>query len=137
MKAHISKQLRDLVIIRANYCCEYCRLHAEDEPVYAHEIDHIIPEKHGGETSDRNLAYACFYCNRFKGTDFASFDPLTRAITPLFNPRTQIWLEHFTLDGPVIVPLTAIGRTTVFLLQLNRPRIIQRRIYLIQLGRYC
>jgi len=44
MKAHVSKQLRDLVIIRANDCCEYCRLHAEDEPVYAHEIDHVIPE---------------------------------------------------------------------------------------------
>jgi hypothetical protein len=136
MKAYISDILRNLVIIRAYFRCEYCLLHRNDEPVYPHEIDHVIAEKHFGQTHESNLAYACFYCNRFKGTDLASIDPLTEAITPLFNPRTQNWTEHFVLDGPVIVPLTAVGRTTVRLLQMNRPLIIQRRSYLIQLGRY-
>jgi hypothetical protein len=136
MKAYISERLRDLVFIRANFRCEYCLLHQDDEPVYSHEIDHVIAEKHLGETLAHNLAYACFYCNRFKGTDLASIDPLTNQITLLFNPRTQIWAEHFALDGSEIVPLTDVGRTTVRLLQMNRPRIIQRRIYLIQLGHY-
>jgi 5-methylcytosine-specific restriction endonuclease McrA len=134
--SHISQQLRNLVMRRANYRCEYCRLHQDDEPVYPHEIDHIIAEKHAGSTQADNLAYACFYCNRYKGSDLASIDPLSGAIVPLFNPRTQIWAEHFALDGPVIIPLTAIGRTTVQLLKLNRPRIIQRRNYLIQLKRF-
>ena len=136
MKAYISDRLRNLVLVRAHFRCEYCLLHQDDEPVYPHEIDHIIAEKHLGETLNHNLAYACFYCNRFKGSDLTSIDPLTNQITLLFNPRTQIWAEHFALDGPMIVPLTDVGRTTVRLFQMNRPRIIQRRTYLIQLGRY-
>lgn len=136
MKSYISERLRELVLTRANSRCEYCLLHQDDEPGYSHEIDHVIAEKHLGKTLAHNLAYACFYCNRFKGTDLTSIDPLTDQITPLFNPRTQSWAEQFALDGPEIVPLTAVGRTTVRLLQMNRPRIIQRRIYLIQLGHY-
>jgi hypothetical protein len=133
---YISNNLRNLVINRANFRCEYCLLAQDDEPIYPHEVDHVIAEKHSGQTHEDNLAYACFYCNRFKGSDLASLDPLTGEITSLFNPRTQVWAEHFALDGPVIVPLTAVGRTTAFLLKLNRPRIIQRRTYLIQLGHY-
>ncbi|MBI1877978.1 MAG: HNH endonuclease [Chloroflexi bacterium] len=136
MTTYISNRLRDLVISRANFRCEYCLLHQDDEPNYPHEVDHVIAEKHSGKTHADNLAYACFYCNRFKGTDLASLDPLTGEITPIFNPRLQNWTEHFALDGPVIVPLTAVGRATAFLLKLNRSRIIQRRIYLIQLGHY-
>ncbi len=136
MSSYIPERLRQIIMMRANYLCEYCRLHQDDEPVYPHEVDHIIAEKHEGETIETNLAFACFYCNRFKGTDLASVDPLTNRITPLFNPRMQRWNEHFVLDGPVIVPLTDVGRATVRLLQMNRPRIVQRRLYLIQLGRY-
>lgn len=93
MTTYIPNPLRDLVIRRAEYRCEYCLLHQEDEPIYPHEIDHIIAEKHSGPTQADNLAYACFYCNRFKGTDLASIDPLSGDITPLYNPRTQIWRD--------------------------------------------
>ena len=136
MKAYISERLRELVIQRATARCEYCLLHADDEPIYPHEVDHVIAEKHAGETAAHNLAYACFYCNRFKGSDLASLDPLTGAITPLFNPRSQSWNAHFAHDGDLIIPRTDVGRTTVRLLKMNRPRIVQRRAYLIQLGRY-
>lgn len=136
MTTYIPAPLRDLVLRRAQYRCEYCLLHQDDETIYPHEIDHIVAEKHGGLTQADNLAYACFYCNRFKGTDLASIDPLSGTITPLFNPRTTSWSEHFVLDGAIIVPLTAIGRTTVQLFKLNRPIIVQRRHYLNQLGRY-
>lgn len=136
MKTRIPEPLRELVIVRAKYRCEYCLLHQDDETIYPHEIDHVIAEKHAGPTTAGNLAFACFYCNRFKGTDIASIDPLTSTIVPLFNPRIQQWRDHFVLDGPLIVPLTDVGRTTVRLLQMNRPRIVQRRSYLIQLGHY-
>ncbi|MCB0144319.1 MAG: HNH endonuclease [Caldilineaceae bacterium] len=99
-------------------------------------MDHIIAEKHAGLTVESNLAYACFYCNRYKGTDLASIAPITSEVTPLFNPRTQNWGNHFVLDGSVIVPLTGVGRTTVQLLKMNRQRVVERRTYLIQLGRY-
>ena len=136
MTTHISNRLRKLVIRRANQRCEYCLLHQDDEPIYPHEVDDIIAEKHSGLTQADNLAYACFYCNRFKGSDLASIDPLTDEITPLFNPRTHVWNDHFVLDEAIIVPLTAVGRVTVALLKMNRPRFIERRVYLIRLNRY-
>ena len=66
---YIPDVLREKVAERANYCCEYCLLHEQDS-IYSHEIDHIIPEKHRGETVEDNLCYACLDCNRNKGTDF-------------------------------------------------------------------
>jgi hypothetical protein len=101
-----------------------------------HEVDHIIAEKHGGSSDEANLAYACAQCNRFKGSDLASIDPRSKKIIPLFNPRTDNWHDHFTLDGPIIVPLTESGRATERLLQLNQiDRILLRR-ELLNTGRY-
>lgn len=136
MSTNIPERLRTQVVTRANSRYEYCLLHQEDEPIYPHEIDHVIAEKHYGQTIDTNLALACFYCNRYKGSDIASVDPLTEKIIPLFNPRMQEWYQHFVLDGPLIVPLTRSGRVTVRLLQMNRAKIVQRRSYLSQLKRY-
>jgi 5-methylcytosine-specific restriction endonuclease McrA len=62
---------------------------------YPHEADHVIAEKHGGATSLENLAWACFYCNRFNGSDFASVDPASQKIVFLFHPREQRWNRHF------------------------------------------
>lgn len=36
----------------------------------------------------------------------------------LFNPRRQIWEEHFAFQGEQIAGLTPEGRTTISLLQL-------------------
>lgn len=45
MTAYIPSQMRELVLDRANYRCEYCLLHRDDEPVYLHEIDHVIVQR--------------------------------------------------------------------------------------------
>ena len=37
----------------------------------------------------------------------------------LFNPRRESWAKHFSWDGLRIIGLTAIGRTTVRVLELN------------------
>jgi hypothetical protein len=55
-------------------CCEYYLIH-ESDAAFAHEVDHIISRKHGGQDSEDNLAYACFACNRFKGSDLGSLGP--------------------------------------------------------------
>jgi hypothetical protein len=83
---------------------------------FVHEIDHVIAAKHGGTTDLENFAYACAQCNRLKGSDIATLDPHTGQVEPLFNPRRQLWHEHFRLDGPVIVPLSSTGRATERLL---------------------
>jgi hypothetical protein len=84
-----------------------------------HEIDHVIAEKHGGETHFDNLALCCTLCNRRKGSGLASVDPQTREIVLLFHPRKDQWEDHFRFDYPRIEPLTAIGRATARLLGFN------------------
>ncbi|MEH1821366.1 MAG: HNH endonuclease signature motif containing protein [Nostoc sp.] len=110
--------LRRLVEERANYRCEYCQLPA-GVAFFAHEIDHVIAQKHGGATNTDNLAFTCWRCNRHKGTDLGSFDPETGAFSFLFNPRTQKWAEHFTFSELDLLGLTPQGRTTIKLLQIN------------------
>ena len=133
--SYISDQLRQLVRERAINCCEYCRLHQDYHP-FTFEVDHILPEKHRGETIEDNLCLTCFECNRFKGSDIGSFDIGTRRFAPLFNPRSMDWSEHFALEGTLIVSLTAIGRVTEFLLRLNNEHRLKARAELVSLGRY-
>ena len=75
---------RRVVRSRAQGRCEYCLIHQDDE-LYTHHIEHIIPHQHRGTDEPDNLALACHYCNHFKGPNLAGIDPLTGAITILFT----------------------------------------------------
>lgn len=134
-QTRISAALRREVRERAGERCEYCLL-AESQAFFPHEPDHLIALKHGGETISANLALACFYCNRFKGPNIASLDPVTRKLVAIFNPRTQVWSEHFRLNGARIVPLTPIGRATEQLLRLNIRSRVEVRQRWVALGLY-
>ena len=133
--AQIPASVRKLVIQRARFRCEYCLVH-EMYASFVHEVDHVIAKKHGGTDTLDNLAYACAQCNRFKGSDIASIDPETGFLIALFNPRTQDWQNHFSLNGFVIQPLTATGRSSVRLLQLNQIDRLLLRQELLSQGRY-
>ncbi len=108
----------------------------QDVSIYRHEIDHVMAQKHGGQAVPQNLALACLPCNRAKGSDLTTFDPIGHDIVPLFNPRHQIWSDHFTLDDANIVGMTPVGRATVFLLKFNVPTRYLDRHVLITQGRY-
>lgn len=116
---YVSAPLRRLVVERAGNRCEYCGI-PEAATFAAHELDHVVAQKHGGQTETANLALSCALCNKHKGSDLTSVDPETGDIIPLYHPRKDIWSEHFKLDKERIVPLTAKGRVTIQLLQLNR-----------------
>jgi 5-methylcytosine-specific restriction endonuclease McrA len=131
--SYIPDALREEVVLRANGCCEYCHIH-QDDSLYTHEIDHIIPEKHRGNTELDNLCLACLDCNRYKGTDFGSFDPDTGAVELLYNPRQQIWDDHYRLESAFIEPLSATGRVTVFV--LNEDMRLGARLALINAAAY-
>ncbi|MFZ4816941.1 MAG: HNH endonuclease [Phototrophicaceae bacterium] len=135
MTSYIPEAIRSAVTARAQGKCEYCLLH-QRYGASPHEIDHIIPEKHRGETQIDNLCLACFECNRYKGTSFASFDPQTQAIIPLFNPRQQSWSDHFYLKGGEIIPTTSIGEVTEFVLRLNDEERLETRKLLLLTGFY-
>lgn len=126
MTLKISSALRREVIQRADGRCEYCRLHQELS-IYTHEVDHVVARKHGGKTVLENLALSCLPCNRHKGSDLTSVDPQTGVITRLFDPRSDVWLEHFIWENGRIIGLSAIGRTTVFLLKFNIVNAVRNR----------
>jgi hypothetical protein len=69
----LSDAIRQEVRLRADGLCEYCRI-SERLTHYAHQVDHIIPHRHGGDDELDNLAWACFRCNNAKGTDIATYD---------------------------------------------------------------
>lgn len=130
---YISVALRKQVYKRANGCCEYCLI-PDVASFSAHEIDHIIAEKHDGRTESENLALSCTLCNKYKGSDLASVDPETEKIVPLYHPRQNLWREHFRLSGGEFMPLSPVGRVTIRLLQLNRRDRVEERQLLIQAG---
>ena len=114
----IPTQLRQLVAHRADYRCEYCLIH-ETYTMKKHEPDYIIPVKHGGLDIESNLAWACFLCNRHRGTDVAAYDLKTGQLTPIFNPRQDQWADHFQVESGLLIPNSAIGRVTILVLRIN------------------
>jgi hypothetical protein len=135
MSSYVSAPVRRLVAVRADFLCEYCLVH-EDDTVFGCEVDHIISEKHGGATDAENLAYACAFCNRAKGSDIGSIVPGTGRFVRFFNPRTDRWAEHFTLDGVTIVPVSDISEVTSRILAFNDSDRLLERQTLQAVGRY-
>jgi hypothetical protein len=135
MSRYIPDALRLAVKERANYCCEYCRLH-QDDFFFPFEMNHVLSMRHDGPTIIENLALSCSICNRNKAADIGTYLDGNRRFIRLFNPRKDVWAEHFEVNHGEILALTSIGRATVKLLDLNTPdRIILRQI-LMTAGRY-
>ena len=113
---------------RAGQCCEYCQRRQTDSPLIPLHIEHVIARKHGGHDGLDNLALACAECNLHKGSNLSGIDPESRQLVSLFHPRRDRWAEHFAWDGLSIVGLTAIGRTTIRVLELNSPARLRVRL---------
>jgi HNH endonuclease len=129
MSRYISESIRFFVAKRAGYCCEYCKIE-EDISLYSFQIDHIISLKHGGKTDTANLAYSCFLCNNSKGSDVGTVFPPEMNFSRLFNPRNDIWNEHFVYEDCTFYAKTLIGEATIKVLKLNDiDRIIERSYY--------
>ena len=135
MSSYISAELRRLVESRANHVCEYCLIH-ENDTYLGCQVDHIISEKHNGPTTADNLCYACTFCNRYKGTDIGSIAPSSNAFTRFYNPRTDRWIAHFSLNGFLIEPKTEIAEVTIIILGFNSTERLLEREMLIQAKRY-
>ena len=90
MKKSLKLQVRE----RAKFCCEYCLaqiLFSGD----SFSMEHIIPTIKGGLTLLENLAFSCQCCNNHKYTATHALDPATGIVVALYNPRIDLWLEHF------------------------------------------
>jgi len=130
-ETYISAELRRRVAARASRRCEYCLIHEQDT-FFGCQVDHIISEKHGGLTTEDNLAYACAFCNRNKGSDLGTLDAEGRLVR-LFDPRRDAWSDHFAFDGLSIGGRSPKGEATVRLLGFNdAARIQERRMTTLQ-----
>lgn len=135
MPSEVSDSLRQMIAERANHCCEYCRF-PQSMALHKHEVDHIVPIQHGGETEESNLALSCMRCNRYKGPNVGSFDQKTGQLVPFYHPRQHNWTNHFTLEGAIIQPLTAEARVTIKILNINSEERVEEREQLLETGRY-
>jgi hypothetical protein len=126
--AYISKELRERVASQAGRRCGYC-LTSEAIVGAAMEIDHLVPQSLGGLTEESNLWLACSLCNDHKSCRISGPDPESGEVVRLFDPRRQVWTEHFRWSegGDEIVGLTAVGRATVVALRLNRASLVLAR----------
>jgi hypothetical protein len=129
------KSLEERVRRRAKDVCEYCKM---PQVFYRSpfQIEHILARKHGGKTVPANLAVACMHCNLHKGPNISGIDPGSRRMTRLFNPRTDDWNKHFEWNGATLVGRTAIGRTTVAVLNMNDDEPAAVREALIDEGQF-
>jgi hypothetical protein len=86
-------------------------------------LDHILPRAKGGTAIFENLALACAPCNGAKREKVEAADPRTGKTIRLFNPRIDLWEDHFrwNRDQTSIVGRTAIGRATILALRFNDP----------------
>jgi hypothetical protein len=93
------------------------------------QIEHIVPLARGGKTIEDNPWLACGSCNAHKGMRIVGVDPQTGDRVRLFDPRRQVWPEHFVwaAGATVIEGVTPTGRATIVALQLNRPLVVDAR----------
>lgn len=131
----VKAEMRRQVAERARGCCEYCRSRA-DYATESFSVEHIHPESLSGPTALDNLALACSGCNSHKHAKTEGQDPVTGASAPLFHPRRQRWVEHFTWDESFtrIVGMSPTGRVIVAVLQMNRPSLVNWRRAVRALG---
>ena len=133
----VSKKFRRDVRKRADGFCEYCRANSRfsESPF---DVEYIHPESLGGTSELENLALACHGCNLFKSNKTEFFDAATDKTVRLFNPRADLWSEHFawTSDFTRMVGLTAVGRVTIEALKTNRESLINQRKALFKYGEH-
>ncbi|MBA2732180.1 MAG: HNH endonuclease [Acidobacteria bacterium] len=124
-----------LVSARARHACEYCRA---PEIVFnlSFEVEHITPQSRGGESTENNLALSCRSCNLYKSDYVSAVDELTQQEADLFNPRRDLWDEHFSIveETGEIKGLTVSGRATVLRLRINSTAQVEARKQWLRLG---
>jgi DNA-directed RNA polymerase subunit RPC12/RpoP len=132
----LSSKLEQKIRKDAKYRCGYC-LSSQKLVMARLEIEHIIPLSKGGSNDESNLWLACPLCNSHKASKIEAIDPITEKTVPLFNPRKQIWSEHFqwSEDGIKIIGKTPVGRATVSALHLSDdPDALEVRSYWVMAG---
>jgi len=92
-----------------------------------------LPGNTGAELNSP-LALSCLHCNARKGPNIAGIDPVTGHLTRLYHPRDDSWAEPFAWEDAEIGGRTAVGRTTIQVLDMNQPDFVRLRSEFIREG---
>jgi HNH endonuclease len=130
-----SRAEREIIVNRAQGTCEYCHI-LQDYSPDSFEAEHIIPVVRDGSDDLGNIALACSGCNKRKSDKIAAIDPISLQSVPLFNPRTDIWEDHFewSNDFSQMIGRSDVGRATIQALQTNRIGLVNLRLALFAYG---
>ncbi|MEX0704501.1 MAG: hypothetical protein WD069_20535 [Planctomycetales bacterium] len=126
----MDSRTRELVRHRAGNACEYCHLPQAANPAISSTLSTPSPDSTAAWTIRLGLRPL-----PYKGPNLTSIDPVTGAVVPLYDPRADVWTEHFHFRGGTIVGVTPAGRATVRLLNMNAPRRVQLREEWLEEGR--
>jgi len=122
----VANETREFITARAGGCCEYCQMHQSLQGATFH-IEHVIPRVRGGVSDSSNLALACPSCNLHKADRVSSQTNASTVAVVFFNPRSDVWAEHFEWDDYTLIGKTEVGRVTIQALDLNQERRIKIR----------
>ncbi len=122
---------------RSGNRCEYCGMPQDATPFIPFHVEHIIARQHVEADSNdpSRLAFSCDRCNAYKGPNISSVDPATGEVVQLFNPRTDVWSDHFVASKGFVIGLSSVGRATSRLLNMNHPRRVELRLQWLEEGR--
>ena len=131
----ITRHQRRQIAEEAKYRCGYCQTQEVVSGIPL-TVEHITPKAKGGSDDNDNLWLSCRLCNEKKGIVSEAIDPETGDLVSLFNPRTQMWSDHFAWseDGIHIMSKTAVGRMTVTVLSLNDELRVRSRAIWVKAG---
>lgn len=131
----ITRHQRRQIAEEAKYRCGYCQTQEVVSGIPL-TVEHITPKAKGGSDDSANLWLSCRLCNEKKGTLIEAMNPETGDLVSLFNPRTQMWADHFTWseDGIRIIPKTIVGRMTIDVLSLNDELGVRARAIWVKAG---
>ncbi len=131
----VSAQLRRRVAQQARHRCGYCQTQEVVSGIPL-TLEHLWPQAHGGSDEEDNLWMSCRLCNEAKGTRVEASDPDTGEVVRLFNPRTQVWAEHFAWNeaGTRMQGVTPTGRATIQALDLNSDLRVRSRTLWVEAG---
>ncbi len=114
LRHHVKRPLPELklsrrtVFARDNYTCQYCGLVARELT-----IDHVVPKRHGGQTTWDNVVTACRRCNMKKGDKLLhqtnmrlvkaptrpKYVPYISLTKYLVGRRNEVWRDYLPVFG--------------------------------------
>jgi len=120
---------------RASHRCEYCKA-PEIVFNFPFEVEHIVPLSRQGSNDEANLALACRSCNLRKGNRIRGVSSRFNAEVRFFNPRKDLWSEHFKVisESGEVLGITSVEEVTVEYLEMNSSAQVAARRLWIRLG---